>query len=94
MNTFCEHIAMQIGKKLQNESVLITGGGTLNKYLMKRISFFSNSKIKIPTLEIINYKESIIFAFLGILKIRKQDNALSSVTGAIKNSCCGEIYQK
>ena len=94
MNTFCEHISIQIGTFLNNESVLITGGGTFNNYLIDRIKFYSNSEIIIPNSEIVDFKEAIIFAFLGVLKLRNQTNCLSSVTGAKRDCSGGDIFEK
>ena len=45
LHTFCEHIAMQIGVFLKNKSVLFTGGGVFNTYLMSRIQHYSTSEI-------------------------------------------------
>ena len=91
LHTFCEHIAIQIGYHLKDKSTLFTGGGALNTYLMSRISHYSKSKIFIPNHQIINFKEALIFGFLGVLKIRNEINTLKSVTGAKKDSCGGEI---
>ena len=94
LRTFTEHIAIQIGRYLQNESVLVTGGGAFNKFLMERIELYSKSEIILPKSEIINFKEAIIFAFLGVLRLENINNCLSSVTGAKKDSCSGDIYKK
>ena len=91
LHTLCEHIGIQIGSFLENESALFTGGGTFNKYLISRISHYSKSKIFIPSDKIIKFKEALIFAFLGVLKERNEVNSLKSVTGAIKDNCGGEI---
>ena len=91
LHTFCEHIGIQIGSVLNDNSALFTGGGVFNTYLMSRISQYSKSKIVIPKEKIINFKEALIFAFLGVLKIRNEVNCLESVTGAEKDSCGGEI---
>ena len=69
--TFCEHIAIQIGKFLADESALFTGGGVFNSFLMERIRFHSKAKILIPNKELIEFKESLIFAFLGVLRTKK-----------------------
>ena len=91
--TFCEHIALQIGAELKDGSTLITGGGTFNTYLISRINHYAHSKIIIPDEEIINFKEAMLFGFLGVLKMRDEINCLKSVTGAIKNSCSGIIHR-
>ena len=54
---------------------------------------YSSSKIIIPNNEIINYKEALIFAFLGLLRIRNEVNCLQEVTGATKDNCGGVIYK-
>ena len=92
LHTFCEHIAMQIGKHLNNKKVLFTGGGVYNQYLMSRIRHYSNAEIIIPSKKIIDYKEALIFAFLGVLRNRNEVNCLQSVTGAIRDNCGGEIH--
>lgn len=93
MATYVEHIVQQLYGNI-NGDVLITGGGVFNKYLIERLlSNLTNHKIFIPQPKIINYKEALIFAFLGVLRERKEINTLSSVTGAIKDSCGGLIVE-
>lgn len=94
LNTFCEHIAIQISLFLKNNSVLVTGGGAFNKYLMERINKHSSSHIILPKTDIIDFKEAIIFAFLGVLRLENINNCLSSVTGAKRDNCGGDIYIK
>ena len=94
LNTICEHVAIQINKILKDQSVLTTGGGVHNTYLMERLNHYSNSRIIVPSNEIINFKEAIIFAYLGILRIENINNCLSSVTGAKHDNCGGDIYIK
>lgn len=93
ITTYVEHIAQQLYGNI-NGDVLITGGGVFNEYLIERLqSKLTNHKIFIPHPTIINYKEALIFAFLGVLRERKEINTLSSVTGAIKDSCGGLIVE-
>lgn len=95
MNTYTQHIAMQLASVLKNtgiEKVLITGGGAYNKYLIECIRRYSATEITIPSKQIIEFKEAIIFALLGILRLRGEINTLSSVTGAKCDSCGGIIY--
>ena len=91
--TFTEHIAIQIAKQFQNDSsVLISGGGTYNDYLMERIRFHKNIELVIPSEEIIEYKEALVFGLLGVLKLRGEVNCLASVTGSKKDHSSGNIF--
>lgn len=95
LRTLVEHIAIQISTVInsaKNASVLITGGGVYNTFLMSRLTALSTNKIIVPSQEIIEFKEALIFGFLGVLKLRGENNCLSSVTGALKDHCSGEIY--
>lgn len=88
-----KHFALQIASQFKvNSKVLVTGGGAFNSHLISEIEKFSNSEIIIPEAELVNYKEALIFAFLGILKIRNEINVLSSVTGAKNNHSSGRIF--
>ena len=93
MNTFSNHFAFQIAKNIgEQDQVLITGGGAYNNYLIEGIKNLTNSKITIPDSEIIEYKEALIFSFLGLLRVLEINNCYSSVTGAKKDHCSGKIY--
>ena len=94
--TFTKHIAMQIGQSLQHlpeSKLLVTGGGALNKFLVERIRCHTRHQVVIPDKQIIEYKEALIFAFLGLLKLEGKTNVLSSVTGAESDSCSGKIWE-
>ena len=73
--------------------LLITGGGALNQFLIELIKskLSSDKKIIIPTKTVINFKEALVFAFLGVLRLRNENNVLKSVTGASHNSCSGVL---
>jgi len=91
--TFIEHVAIQIAastKKCKN--IFITGGGAFNEFLMQRMKHHSSLEIIIPNSQIVNYKEALIFALLGLLRIDNQVNCLKSVTGACENHSSGEIF--
>jgi anhydro-N-acetylmuramic acid kinase len=93
LRTFTEHVAHQITEIIKPfKYILFTGGGVYNDFLLKRIEKISKKNIKLPSDDIINYKEALIFAFLGFLKIQGQVNCLSSVTGAKKNHSSGKIF--
>ena len=94
--TFCEHIAIQISKvitKNRNSSVLITGGGAYNNFLIERLQVHSNNKLIIPERNLVDFKEGLLFGFLGVLRLRKEVNCLKSVTGASHDHSSGVIFQ-
>ncbi|MCH1609132.1 MAG: anhydro-N-acetylmuramic acid kinase [Flavobacteriaceae bacterium] len=93
LHTYTLHIAEQISRCLPHQgSVLVTGGGTHNTFLMSEIKKRSRCEIVIPTNDIIDFKEALIFAFLGLLRWQGEDNCLSSVTGATENHSSGKIF--
>ncbi|HZW62437.1 MAG TPA: anhydro-N-acetylmuramic acid kinase [Flavobacteriaceae bacterium] len=96
LRTFTEHIAIQIANVLNtsegNKKVLVTGGGAYNTFLLERLALFSKHSLVIPSKELIEYKEALIFALLGVLKLRNETNCLKSVTGASKNHSSGVIF--
>ncbi len=91
--TFTEHIAMQIARHIRGGRVLVTGGGAYNKYLMERIRTHTNAEIVIPSPQLIDYKEALIFALLGLLRIQGKPNVLASVTGAPWDHCSGVVFE-
>ncbi len=96
LRTFTEHIAIQISLVLTNRKgkLLITGGGAYNDFLVEQIkNYLPDLEIIIPSTKVLEYKEALIFALLGVLKLRNEVNVLSSVTGAKKDHCSGFIYQ-
>ena len=92
LRTYYEHIVIQIKKaiKKENANILMTGGGTHNSFL---IELFKAHKLNIviPQKDLIDFKEALIFAFLGVLRWRNEVNCLSSVTGASRDSSGGKI---
>ena len=94
LRTFVEHIAYKIAEKVKpSHQILITGGGAFNTYLTGRIEFHTQCEIEIPSANLINFKEALIFAFLGLLKVKNKINCLKNVTGATKDHCSGVIYE-
>jgi len=94
LHTFSVHIAIQLSKvinSIEGNSVLVTGGGVYNSYIIELLKKKTKKTIIIPSNETIDFKEALIFAFLGVLKIEGEINVLKSVTGATKNSSSGVI---
>lgn len=96
LHTYSVHIAQQIVDTLDNSedsSVLLTGGGAFNNFIIKELKDRSKCQLSIPSKELIDFKEALIFGLLGVLKIRDEVNTLSSVTGAEKDHSAGVIFE-
>ena len=48
--------------------------------------------VTVPDAALINYKEALIMAFIGVLRWRQEYNVLASVTGAERNSIGGALW--
>jgi anhydro-N-acetylmuramic acid kinase len=86
---------MQVAKRLNYnhiKSVFISGGGAKNKYLIERINHHFKGEIILPNKVIIDFKEAIIFGFLGVLYLDRIPNTLASVTGAPRNLIGGVMH--
>ncbi len=95
LRTFTEHAAIQItrvAKENNLKRILVSGGGAYNKFLLERIKDLSGAEIILPAPQIIEFREAIIFALLGALRLQNKINTLSSVTGAHYDSCGGAVY--
>ena len=95
MRTIVEHEAIQIAKVLINEklsSVYITGGGAKNNFLIERIAAHYSGNIIIPELELIDFKEAIIFAFLGYRYLENKATNDPSATGANRSIVSGVLH--
>lgn len=93
LRTFYEHIAIHIAASVSgNGRMLVTGGGAFNVFLIERIKAHSSVEIILPSREIIEFKEAVVFAFLGVLRWLGIDNCLASVTGASRNNSSGVVY--
>lgn len=95
LHTCTKHLVHQIVSFLKEkklaDNVLVTGGGAKNKFLMELLTQKGIKITKTDSL-LVDFKEAMIFAFLGILRVKKEVNTLMEVTGAIKNSSGGSIF--
>lgn len=94
-HTYATHIAFQIAQAvahLPKGKMLVTGGGAFHKLLIDKLKQFSKHQIELGPEQLINYKEALIFAFLGILKQQGKTNILSDYTGASSDSCSGVVW--
>ncbi|MBO0341565.1 anhydro-N-acetylmuramic acid kinase [Flagellimonas profundi] len=102
LHTFIHHNCEQIAiaaQKHKNKgnsksNLLATGGGALNKFFMDTLQdkLGSAFEVIVPDKTLIAYKEALVFALMGVLRLEGKTNVLKSVTGAIKDSCSGEVF--
>lgn len=103
LRTYVAHIVQQIksaiakNAKLQtpNSKLLITGGGAFNTFLVQQLTAALqplNVDVVVPDAKLVQYKEALIMAFMGVLRWREEYNVLSSVTGAQRDSIGGALW--
>lgn len=95
MATLVEHMAMQVAyvvKAGEVNTLFITGGGAYNSYLIERMTALVPCNPTLASKQLIEFKEALIFGFLGVLRVHNSPNSLASVTGAKKDSVGGCIY--
>ena len=92
----CDKIAQQIklNTNRKKQSLLVTGGGALNTFFIETLQqkLGETTNVMIPEKIIIEFKEALVFALMGVLRVEQQTNVLSSVTGAKKDSSSGVVY--
>ncbi len=105
MRTYVEHIAFQVANHIAmisrkekiefnpKEKILATGGGAFNKFLIERIHAKTKIDVEVPGDETVKFKEALVIAFMGVLRMRNEVNVLKSVTGASKDSIGGAVYR-
>ncbi len=100
MRTLVEHFAAQIASVIRTFAshkrplILITGGGAYHTFFIERLDHFleKNWFLYEASSKLIEFKEALIFAFLGVLKLRNENNCLASATGASHDSSGGTVY--
>ena len=95
--TFTAHISVQLAEAFKQltskkNGILVTGGGAYNTYLIESTQKLMQNTLFIPKAKLIEFKEALIFAFMGVLRLRNTNNVLKCVTGASKDHCAGLLY--
>jgi anhydro-N-acetylmuramic acid kinase len=102
--TATEHIAGAIAETIdqiirkehfikEKYHILITGGGAFNQFLLKRLQYLSkNLQITVPDKNTIIYKEAMLMALMGYLRLHQVPNCFSSATGADKDVIGGALF--
>jgi anhydro-N-acetylmuramic acid kinase len=97
--TATEYIAQSVAAQINGHTtraghmrLLVSGGGAHNKYLIERIrSYIAPAQLILPATEIIDFKEAILMAVCGLLRLLGLPNAFTSVTGANRDTVNGVI---
>lgn len=101
LHTYVEHVAQQVANVIAQQEnhhhskMLVTGGGAFNKYLINRMQVALqpyNVEIVIPEDAIVQYKEAIVMALLGVLRWREENTVLHTVTGSSRSSIGGTVW--
>jgi anhydro-N-acetylmuramic acid kinase len=103
LRTYVEHIVMQIAYAIQTiapqngteNKLLASGGGALNTFLMQRLRQVLaayNIEVVVPDATLVNYKEALVMALIGVLRWREEYNVLDTVTGARRSSIGGAVW--
>ena len=106
LRTYVEHICGQIKLaidkltqnselKTQNSKLLVSGGGALNTFLIQRLTDMLkeiNVEVIVPDEKLINFKEALVMALMGVLRWREENNVMASVTGASRDSINGAVW--
>ena len=104
LRTYTEHIAGQLSNHIKaiavkekldltGNKMLVTGGGAFNTFLIDMIKEVLPFDIVVPAEELVKFKEAIVIALMGVLRMRNEVNVLKSVTGANKDSIAGAVYR-
>ena len=107
LHTACWHIAEQVAKAVKiylpaknmetsTNQMLVSGGGAYNDFLIRcirsQIAQYNKLEIHIPDNKVIEYKEALLMALLGYLRLQKHPNCLPSTTGAAKAASTGALH--
>ena len=108
LRTYVEHIAVQVGRAVERlgggmlttgedggGKMLVTGGGAHNGFLVSRLSERLGARgveVVVPEDRLIDYKEALVMALIGVLRWREENNVLGSVTGASRDSIGGAVW--
>ncbi|MCB0764450.1 MAG: anhydro-N-acetylmuramic acid kinase [Flavobacteriales bacterium] len=96
MRTMVAHIAQQCAQETNGtagDRILVTGGGAHNAFLIEEIRTAIDRTLVVPDERTVNYKEALVFALLGVLRMRREVNTLASVTGAWHDSIGGAVHR-
>jgi anhydro-N-acetylmuramic acid kinase len=101
LRTLVEYVALAVAQELTRLSpscglLLITGGGAHNGFLVERLQKALQPLgivPEVPAAQIVDQKEALAFAFLGLNTLLGRPNTLPDATGARRAVCAGGIHR-
>jgi anhydro-N-acetylmuramic acid kinase len=104
LRTYGQHIVEQVGRAVRSLTgggpadgsaarMLVTGGGAHNTFLIEQLRHeLGGIEVVVPDAALVDYKEALIMALIGVLRWREENNVLASVTGASRDSIGGAVW--
>ena len=108
LRTYVEHVVQQVKKAVEGREssmvngetndgakLLVTGGGALNTFMVQRLKEELQAlevEVVVPDENLVQYKEALVMALIGVLRWRQEYNVLASVTGAKRDSIGGALW--
>jgi anhydro-N-acetylmuramic acid kinase len=102
LRTYTEHIAVQIARAIEQQGanisqgkLLVTGGGAFHTFLIQRLQELGSQfsvEVVVPDSKLVQYKEALVMALIGVLRWRQEYNVMASVTGADRDSIGGAVW--
>ena len=104
LRTAVEHIAIQVAKGVKlfkadepsaKNELFLTGGGANNNFLVERIrSVVGETGISLilPDKLVVNFKEPLAMALIGVLRWREENNVFKYITGAKRDNIGGSVW--
>lgn len=107
LHTVCRHIAAQVQKALvaifrrekkrsEKGEMMLSGGGAFNDFLVEciraEVQKVAEIDVVVPADDMVHFKEAILMALLGMLRLEGLPNVLHTVTGADRDTSGGAVY--
>jgi len=105
LRTYVEHIALQVARAVEalggdaataaeaaGRRMLVTGGGAHNTFLVERLRRRLGFEVVVPDKALVDFKEALVMALIGVLRWREENNVRASVTGASRDSIGGAVW--
>ncbi len=106
LRTACEHIVFQTRQSVQQifekeklpkdrvYKMIVTGGGAFNTFLMELlVEGLPEIQVVLPDKEMIENKEALLMALMGVMRIESVPNCIHTVTGAVRSVIGGVVHQ-